>query len=133
MHSNLHTLAQDCTAAPSQFVAQPYLSRVDDFRSRKGIARFRCSNHVLQIEVGRHSKGERPPVEERLCTRCDLCAVENEAHFLLDCPAYAAVRARFEQDLQLTPETSLTELMNTPKQCALGKFIAQCFAVRAQN
>ena len=133
MHSNLHTLAQDCTAAPSQYVAQPYLSRVDDFRSRKGIARFRCSNHVLQIEVGRHSKGERPPVEARLCTRCDLCTVENEAHFLLDCPAYAAVRARFEQDLQLTPETSLNELMNTPKQCALGKFIAQCFAVRAQN
>ena len=32
------------------------------------------------------------PVEKRLCTFCNMQAIENEKHVLLECPFYADIR-----------------------------------------
>ena len=43
---------------------------------------FRLSSHSLQIELGRHNN---TPINDRLCTRCDYNAVDDEEHFLIHC------------------------------------------------
>ena len=58
---------------------------------RRTMALFRSGSLPLAIEVGRYS---RPPIptEERLCVLCDARAIEDEKHFLLECPLYSDLR-----------------------------------------
>ena len=46
---------------------EAYLNSLHDFESRKIIAKFRCSDHTLMIETGRHTKID---LEERICKMC---------------------------------------------------------------
>ena len=46
------------------------------------LAKCRLSSHSLQIELGRHNN---TPVNNRICTRCDYNAVDDEEHFLIHC------------------------------------------------
>ena len=69
-----------------------YLSIIHDFQLRKNITKFRCSDHKLEIEVGRHKKLK---VEERICKVCDANVVETELHFLSCCPLYEDLRIRY--------------------------------------
>ena len=56
---------------------------------RKEIARFRISAHRLKVETGRFDgKNKYVPPSERLCQNCSLGCVEDEMHFILDCPCY---------------------------------------------
>ncbi len=50
--------------------------------------RFRISCPNLRIETGRYN---RPKTSEnkRICLYCSMQAVENEAHFILDCNLYS--------------------------------------------
>ena len=45
-------------------------------------SRLRLSAHSLMIEKGRHFRNNIP-IENRLCTLCNLNETENEAHFML--------------------------------------------------
>ena len=58
---------------------------------RKIITKFRCSDHALEIEKGRHKKLK---VEERICKICKT-DVETENHFLQNCPVYENIRFQF--------------------------------------
>ena len=60
------------------------MDSISDFTLRKIITKFRCSDHCLEIEKGRHIK-LKP--EERICKLCKS-DVETELHFIQDCPAY---------------------------------------------
>ena len=55
---------------------QSYLSKTIDFNFRKEIAKFRISNHRLNIEVGRYKNIVR---QLRVCVLCD----HNEMSILL--------------------------------------------------
>ena len=68
----------------SKFDMEDYLINLHDFESRKIVANFRCSDHTLMIETGRHKKID---LEERMCKMCTQKRVEDERHFLLECPA----------------------------------------------
>ena len=50
------------------------------------LARLRTSCHQLEIEVSRHHK---PPIPEnkRICKFCSTSSIDNETHFLIECPA----------------------------------------------
>ena len=56
------------------------------------LSRFRCSNHKLQIEAGRHVGLTR---DDRICMLCNLNEIENEIHFLLKCPLYDDLRSKY--------------------------------------
>ena len=43
----------------SDFLSENYLLSVNCFQLRKTISKFRCSDHKLEIEVGRHKKMQR--------------------------------------------------------------------------
>ena len=53
------------------------------------IAQIRCGVLPLHIETGRYRNLK---VEERLCKVCESQSVENEFHFIFDCPAYSQLR-----------------------------------------
>ena len=52
---------------------------------------FRLSNHGLMIEVGRH---HNTPRDKRFCPFCPR-RIENEIHFLYECPTFEHLRSRF--------------------------------------
>ena len=58
------------------------------------LTRFRLSNHVLEIEKGRHCK-PKLPVEERICRICNNNTIEDEYHFICVCPAYQTLRQEY--------------------------------------
>ena len=59
--------------------------------NRKTLVKLRISNHKLNIETGRHDNISRC---NRICPVCGL-SVEDEIHFLFDCPKYSAIRDDF--------------------------------------
>ena len=73
------------------FCRGPYLDSISDFTLRKIITKFRCSDHCLEIEKGRHIKLK---LEERICKLCKS-DIETELHFIQDCPAYSDIRSHF--------------------------------------
>ncbi len=96
----------------AQYGYKEYLSRVDNAHLRKSLARFRCANHKLQIDLGRQVKPVKVLVQQRYCKLCNLGAVEDEDHFLLVCLAYQSVRERFKSSLPLTAIIPLAELLS---------------------
>ncbi len=67
------------------FRLQNYLLTLENHGHKIALTKFRISSHNLHIETGRY---ERPKLEphQRLCIYCDMQTVENEFHFLLECP-----------------------------------------------
>ena len=69
---------------------EPYLDNIKFYKDRKIFTKFRCSDHSLEIEKGRHKKltrGQRP---------CLLCQrqVETEKHYLVYCPKFNKFRKK---------------------------------------
>ena len=71
------------------FMTEPYLSLVKEYKYRNAIARLRTSSHCLGIQVGRQT---RPPVprHERLCFIC--AKLDDEKHFMLNCKYHNSER-----------------------------------------
>ena len=46
---------------------EDYLINLHDFESNKIVAKFRCNDHILMIETGRHKKID---LKERMCKMC---------------------------------------------------------------
>ena len=70
-----------------QFVFEPYLNW-GTYNQRNILTKFRISSHKLKIEKGRYMN---IPAERRICRLCNL-DVENEIHFLLECPSLTNTR-----------------------------------------
>ena len=109
----------------NEFRLQTYLTQPLDFRYLKEIAKIRMSAHKLNIELGRYNNIER---SERICILCDAKEIEDEYHFIIQCPRYSNLRnAHIKQYyhrrpnvlklVQLLSTTSIKELSN------LGKYL----------
>ena len=89
---------------------EEYLTQIKNISIRTQLSKFRLSNHVLAIEVGRH-QGVHSSM--RYCTFCDE-VVECEIHFLINCPIYNHLRAPvFEEVISAHP--TFTYLSNKEK------------------
>ena len=73
------------------FEREPYLKVIPIFHIRKVITKFRCSDHILEIEKGRHNKTK---VEDRICKSCNQ-GIEDELHFLKSCKTYSILRDHY--------------------------------------
>ena len=70
--------------------------------------------------------------EDRVCEVCHSTAVEDEPHFLFDCPAYAHIQDEFPALSQiLYPSVNL--FINTEDFNMLGRNFRQCFLSRGQS
>ena len=52
----------------NNFVFEKYLDTVNIRKYRTALCKFRCSNHKLSVEVGRH---EKLPRDQRICQYCN--------------------------------------------------------------
>ena len=79
---------------------EPYLSVLNSDQ-RSLITKFRISAHQLRIETGpyKRKKNQAGKIsilerEERVCLYGNLSKVEDESHFLLECPLYNHKRSK---------------------------------------
>ena len=112
-----------------------FISCVDDPRDIMNIARFRMGSHSLFVESLRWGKC-RVPRSQRVCRCCDLGVLEDELHFLLECPLYACHRADLIQRMGACgglDDIGFKGLVNcdTPHRwAALATYLRHCIAAR---
>ena len=78
-----------------KFMEEKYLE-LPQFSQRRVIARFKCSDHQLEIEKGRHKRPEKTPRERRFCRICDNTSIETEKHFLTECKLYDQIKLKYD-------------------------------------
>ncbi len=136
-NNRLHTyqlMNTSCTTESGySYAHQSYLQVITNVQLRQSLSRFRCSNHRLEVECGRHAKPESVPRRDRVCRLCSLGAVEDEDHLLLVCPAQYDICCKFGQHLgkQLTPCSLLPELMHSTTQKAIALYLVSCLDNRS--
>ena len=74
---------------------QNYLYVLTSVKKNINIAKIRTNSHKLHSETG-HWSIPKMPLDERVCHLCDTKKVEDEKHFLLDCPSYTHTRSHFQ-------------------------------------
>ena len=93
---------------------------------RKIIAKIRCSDHMLEIEKGRHRK---IPREERVCKVCNDNEVETEDHFLTKCKLYDNIKTK--HNITRT-ENSILLIRDTNPEI-FGKYLLEAFKEREKT
>jgi len=95
-----HSELQDSTTATtyilfSDFKFLFYLDNVQNSKTknRKALSRLRVSSYRLAIEIGRWHKPNVIPRHERKIPVCSK--LEEEFHFLLECPLYSDLRKTY--------------------------------------
>ena len=89
------------------------------YQQRKHISKLRCSDHALEIESGRHNKGNsRKLRDERIYIVCKN-GVEDEEDFLLKCETYKSTNYNIEH-LKETISFFIGDNLNT-----LGKYLIE--------
>ena len=113
-----HNKLRTYKTVKSSFTREPYLELVRNRNQRCFLSRLRVSSHRLNIELGRHTRPITPvgqrycqyccsgppttPCSQRTCLHSPCCsnpamtaadpALDNEFHFLLQCPMFDAER-----------------------------------------
>ena len=107
----------------TNFVQEKYLSCLNIRKNVKALAKFRCSNHQLQIEVGRHNNIS---IEKRLCKFCltkGSNVIEDEFHVLLVCDKYLSLREMYIDKMFTHPPSyqKFINIMSSTNQVTLMK------------
>ena len=100
-------------AFKSMLTLERYVYCIPNKKHRTALAKLRCSNHELAIEIGRHNDISR---KERICKYClhhGYNIVEDETHFMQECILYNDLRIKyFRQDLHHPSEQNFIKLFN---------------------
>ena len=114
----------------SKFAMEDYLINLHDFGSRKIVAKFRCSDHTLMTDTGRHKKIDH---EERMCKMCSQKRVEDERHFLLECSAYNKVRKSSLKHVDPNEDDLNNQLMASSSRNVIydiARYLKRTFKIR---
>ncbi len=107
-----------------------YLSTVRCYSHRRLISRFRCGCHGLHVDTGRFGKdSEHRSREDRVCLVCMSGSVEDELHFLFDCPAYSHILQQYSH-LCHQASSSVAAFLATNQPYVVGSYLKTCFAQR---
>ena len=105
---------------------------VRDARHRACLSRFRCSCHDLRVERDRYlPEAVKPPRHMRTCLICASHAVEDEHHFIFDCPLYDTLRFQFADIFSTDCHTVACFLTKNPDRIA--QYIYSCFELRRRT
>ena len=87
-------------------------------------------NHGLRVDTGRWEDSVHLNRKDRLCLVCRSSQqVEDEHHFLFDCPAYSSIRASHASLFQCA--CSVSDFFDSCEANACGGFIRNCFSLRS--
>ena len=115
-----------------EYKAAEHPSVVKCVSSRRLVSSFRTRCHGLRVDTGRWADGVHLDRTDRLCLVCkSLDCVEDEQHFVFDCPAYIHIRSQRLDILQHYCTTAHFVSLCEPNSC--GGFFRECFACRKQN
>ena len=91
--SYLSTMPKLCTynMLNTDLTFEKYLECITNTNHRTKLARFRCSSHNLEIEIGRYNY-RRVERQNRACRCCNVGMIEDEYHFLLVCSSFSDIR-----------------------------------------
>ena len=117
----------------SNFGFKSYLSSISFKKYRQDLTRLRLSSHRLEIETGRWHKPQKTPRNQRKCTFCNT--LEDEFHFLLECPLYDDLRQVFIKSYfwrrpNILKFTELLKLENTESLRKLAMYVHKGFIRR---
>ena len=96
------------------------------FKDRQIISKMMCVSHKLEVETGRY---QNIPREKRICKVCPLNKVEDEEHFITECPAYGEIR---HQHLGSTNYTNLENLLSEIEPAVVAIFLRKAYTLREQ-
>ncbi len=114
-----------------EYISAEYLSVVKCASNRRLISRFRTGCHGLRVDTGRWADGVHLDRTDRLCLVCkSLDCVEDEQHFVFDCPAYSHIKSQHLDLLQHCCTIADFMILCEPNAC--GGFLRECFACRKQ-
>ena len=106
----------------TEFKVEPYTDL--PFRDRQIISKIVCVNHKLRIETGRH---QNIPRDERICQLCTQNKIEDEEHFIAECPAFTAIRTEhFGPQTLIRSEDLLTQV----DPSVLASFLRKAYSLR---
>ena len=125
-----------------EFKPEGYLDKIEHISARKQFAKFRISNHQLQIETGRY-RTDKIFNPNCICQLCNLNETEDENHLLFHYHCSNSIRMSFTQNLKtLCPdfvykegEECIEELMNSSNIVTVklfSKFVFDCFLKRSK-
>jgi len=105
---------------------------------RSLMAQIRIGILPLAIETGRYT---RTDLDNRLCLLCDNGHIEDETHFLCQCPAYRNIRDKYIQTLSMCIENLPTmdildqflSILTFPNQKLIAKFVYEMWLFRKQK
>ncbi len=120
-----------------EYATEPYVTSFMSKGLRSALAQFRCGVLPLNIETGRYVS---TPVFDRVCELCMSHEIEDETHFLIECPFYEEERKKLfkhaeqdykdfniiDNDVKLVILVSDEELMKFT-----AKYIQTCYRKRA--
>ena len=119
----------------TKFELQNYLTYNINKHICSLLTKFRLSAHSLAIETGRYCK-PITPANERFCKACKD-KVEDEHHFLIDCPLYNSVRDKFftlfNQIPNETTQMTINRLLNPSSSQDLNNiclFLKEAYSLR---
>ena len=95
------------------------------------LMRLRLGSHWLSVVTGRWTD-DGTARTRRYCRKCMAYAVEEERHFMMECPAYQEVRAIF-QELYDECLGEMRKLMCHPKQHILAKMVHKMRVFRDED
>jgi len=90
------------------------------------------SGHEFQVQIQRYNQGV--PYEQRVCDRCALNNVQDEAHVILDCPdaQLVSLRNQFQHLFDAIPAGSTARLryfINQTDAVGVADFADKCLAL----
>ena len=120
----------------TQVGCEKYLHEIKNTKIRQSLTKFRLSNHCLNIEKGRHTV-PKTPKEHRFCPFCPN-KVEDEVHFLFDCPTYKVPRGEIITGmekgnpafLEHTQQEQFITFMNTDNVQLIAEFVHNLVEIR---
>jgi len=123
-----------CYTLYADFRFQPNLNLINIEKVRVALSCFRVSAHRLEVETGRWHKQVAVPFNERKYRTCLNC-LEDEFHFLLECPLYHELRRTYIKPYywKILNMPKFIELIKTENKIEirnLSMFILKSFEIR---
>ena len=99
------------------------ISVLTSLKKKINIAKIITNSHELHSETGRWIVPKTSWVE-MICHLCENRNIEDENHFLLECPAYTHIRSQFPN---LCCNTGLPSLLTCQNYSELGTLLSKLF------
>ena len=127
-YATYYTWMAECVSQPARYVDH---DRCINPEYLADLMRFRVGAHWLSVVTGRWADGGTVRAQ-RYCRKCMAYTVEDEKHFMLECPAYQEIRSEFGELFDYC-EGDLRKLMCHPKQHMLAKLVHKMRVFRDED